>query len=172
MYWKEFNVCRQLRLAPVKSFTWPRVKIKYYKVMSFLAYRKGVMTTSSCSVGGYNSSPSPTVATQLQWKRNRRTGLHCFGLWALISCTQVKHIHRSEWMILPESIIPTGKYTNFILNGKCTSPECGWWGLTSRNWAVLLYGYVFNWSRIASVGDGELLWSSTQQEDVALTPLR
>ena len=41
---------------------------------------------------------------------NRRAGQRCFGLLALISHTQVKYIHRSEWITLPKLIIPPDKY--------------------------------------------------------------
>ena len=47
------------------------------------------------------------------------------------------YIYREGWLILARL---------FILNGECTLPECGWWGLIARNSAVPLYDYVyFKW---------------------------
>ena len=67
-----------------------------------------VMTTSSCWVRGYNSTPLPTV--QHSSKSYRRARQRCFWLLAFISRPQVRNIHLPGRMILPGSLIPSHKY--------------------------------------------------------------
>ena len=67
------------------------------------------MTTSSCWVRGYNSTPSPTVQKHSS-KSYRRARQRCFWLLAFISRPQVRNIHFPGRMISPGSLIPSDKY--------------------------------------------------------------
>ena len=67
------------------------------------------MTTSSCWIRGYNSTPSPTVQST-PVNRTGRARQRCFWLLAFISRPQVRNIHLPGRMILPGSLIPSDKY--------------------------------------------------------------
>ena len=100
--------------------------------MSFLAYRT-VSHDDFLFSGRRLYQHSITISAKHLSKTYRRAGQRCFGLLALISRPHVSYIHLPERMILPESLIPSDKYTLKNLTFVVRSYSCVYQGWRSRD---------------------------------------